>query len=117
MVGKTEGEVLKLINRMAQIKKKGFNMALQEDNDLNQVDNFSLADFSRMRGIKSLTDAVYKLGDLYKTTPALASKIDVLRAIHRGDATKMRQISNFFYKVSDIYQRLCRYMAYMYRYD
>ena len=102
---------------MAQIKKKGFNMALQEDNDLNQVDNFSLTDFSRMRGIKSLTDAVYKLGDLYKATPTLANKVAVLQAIHRGDITKMRQISNFFYKASGIYQRLCRYMAYMYRYD
>jgi hypothetical protein len=29
----------------------------------------------------------------------------------------MRSISNYFYKVSGIYQRLCRYMAYMYRYD
>jgi hypothetical protein len=29
----------------------------------------------------------------------------------------MREISNFFYKTSGIYQRLCRYMAYMYRYD
>ena len=29
----------------------------------------------------------------------------------------MREISNYFYKISGIYQRLCRYMAYMYRYD
>ena len=29
----------------------------------------------------------------------------------------MRNISNYFYKISGIYQRLCRYMAYMYRYD
>jgi hypothetical protein len=29
----------------------------------------------------------------------------------------MRDISNYFYKISGIYQRLCRYMAYMYRYD
>ena len=29
----------------------------------------------------------------------------------------MRSISNYFYKISGIYRRLCRYMAYMYRYD
>ena len=29
----------------------------------------------------------------------------------------MRNISNFFYKTSGIYARLCRYMAYLYRYD
>jgi len=29
----------------------------------------------------------------------------------------MRDISNYFYRTSGIYQRLCRYMAYMYRYD
>ena len=29
----------------------------------------------------------------------------------------MRDISNFFYKTSGIYARLCRYMAYLYKYD
>lgn len=29
----------------------------------------------------------------------------------------MRAISNFYYKTSGIYNRLCRYMAYIYRYD
>jgi len=29
----------------------------------------------------------------------------------------MRDISNYFYRISGIYQRICRYMAYMYRYD
>jgi len=29
----------------------------------------------------------------------------------------MRDISNFFYKTSGIYGRLCRYMAYLYKYD
>ena len=29
----------------------------------------------------------------------------------------MREISNFFYKTSGIYSRLCRYMAYLYKYD
>ena len=29
----------------------------------------------------------------------------------------MRDISRFFYKVSGIYPRLCRHMAFLYRYD
>ena len=29
----------------------------------------------------------------------------------------MFEISNYFFKVSGIYSRLCRYMAYLYRYD
>ena len=75
-------------------------------------------DFSKIKvGVKSLSDAVLKLGDFKKINPLLASKENVLRAIHQGDLEKMREISNYFYKISGIYQRLCRYMAYMYRYD
>jgi hypothetical protein len=29
----------------------------------------------------------------------------------------MYQISNYFFKISGIYSRLCRYLAYLYRYD
>jgi hypothetical protein len=29
----------------------------------------------------------------------------------------MQDISNFFYRVSGIYERLCKYVAYLYRYD
>lgn len=38
-------------------------------------------------------------------------------AMNRGDYRTLREISNFFYKTSGIYNRLCRYMAYMYKYD
>jgi len=75
-------------------------------------------DFSKIRvGVKTLSDAVYKLGDFQRINPRLADKRQVLEAIHYGDLERMRDISNYFYKISGIYQRLCRYMAYMYRYD
>ena len=75
-------------------------------------------DFAKIRvGVKSVSDAILKLGDLRKVNPQLADKEQVLRAIHYGDLERMRDISNYFYKISGIYQRLCRYMAYMYRYD
>ena len=47
----------------------------------------------------------------------LGDKKNVLRAINTGDINAMRDISNFFYKTSGIYSRLCRYMAYLYKYD
>ena len=37
--------------------------------------------------------------------------------MNMGDVNKMRDISNFFYRTSGIYARLCRYMAYLYKYD
>lgn len=104
---------------MAEIKKKGFNMVGTEDYQIpNQANNFIPIDFSKIKvGAKTISDAILKLGDLQKTNPRLADKQEVLRAICFGDYEKMREISNYFYKSSGIYQRLCRYMAYMYRYD
>lgn len=75
-------------------------------------------DFSKIRvGIKQLDDAVVELGQYRKVNPRLADKEGVLRAINNGDVDKMREISNFFYKTSGIYNRLVRYMAFLYRYD
>ena len=104
---------------MAEIKKKGFNMVGTEDYlDPNQLGGFTPVDFAKIRvGVKTVSDAILKLGDLRKVNPILADKRYVLQAIHYGDLDKMREISNYFYKISGIYQRLCRYMAYMYRYD
>jgi len=103
---------------MAEIKKKGFNMVVADENlDNDLVNDPSFAYFTRMRGLRSLTDAIFRLGDLQKANPRLANKEEVLAAIHKCDYERMRAISNFFYKTSGIYQRLCRYMAYMYRYD
>ena len=104
---------------MAQIKKKGFDMIGTEDYQIpNQATGYVPVDFAKIRvGVKSVSDAILKLGDLRKVNPQLADKEQVLRAIHYGDLERMRDISNYFYKISGIYQRLCRYMAYMYRYD
>ena len=108
-----------MINRrMAYIKSKGFDMTTKDDlySSINQ--DFVPTDFSKIRvGAKYLSDAALKLGDLKRVNPNLVDKKIVLEAIHRGDINKMRDISNYFYKISGIYQRLCRYMAYMYKYD
>ena len=84
----------------------------------DQADRYIPIDFSKIKvGIKSVSDAVLRLGDYQRINPSFGDKTQVLNAIHYGDLEKMRSISNYFYKISGIYQRLCRYMAYMYRYD
>ena len=78
----------------------------------------SATDFNKIKvGTKTLEDAVLNLGSLKRINQHLANKDTVLTAIAEGDLDKMREISDFFYKTSGIYSRLCRYMAYLYRYD
>lgn len=39
------------------------------------------------------------------------------RAIENNNINELREISNLFFTKSGIYSRLCRYMAFLYRYD
>jgi hypothetical protein len=110
-----------LINRVEEIKKKGFNMnsnvsSIVED-DLYSTPHESV-DFSKIRiGTKSLENAVLDEGNYRKLNPKYGNKAEVLKAIMNSDYESMRDISNFYYKTSGIYSRLCRYIAYLYRYD
>ena len=106
-----------MVNRMEEIKRKGFNMALADStpdvSDLRQIH-----DFSKIKvGIKQLADAVVDVGSFKKINPRWGNKEVVLKAISQYNLSEMREISNFFYKTSGIYNRLCRYLAYLYRYD
>ena len=81
-------------------------------------DIYKPVDFSKIKiGTQILEDAVLNLGSLKKVDARLANKDYVLKAIAHNDLPAMRDISNFFYRTSGIYNRLCRYLAYMYRYD
>lgn len=103
-----------MINRMEQIKKKGFEMKLAKDTD----ERYNPTDFNKISvGIQTLEDAIISYGNLSRTNPTLGTKSNVLKAINDNDLASMREISNFFYKTSGIYARLCRYMAYLYKYD
>ena len=42
---------------------------------------------------------------------------EIEQAIDRQDLRRIREISNYFFYSNGIYQRLCRYMAYLYKYD
>ena len=103
-----------MINRMAAIKKKGFNMNLARDTD----DRYEPTDFSKIKvGLQTLDNAIVKYGSLKTINSRFATKDNVLKAINDNDVEEMRAISEFFYKTSGIYARLCRYMAYLYKYD
>ena len=45
------------------------------------------------------------------------TKDDAMRAMKQNNFSEMRRISRFFFKTSGIYSRLCRYMAFLFRYD
>lgn len=103
---------------MEEIKKKGFAMtATPMGPDTDNV--YNVVDFSKIKvGLKTLDDAILdNVGDFKKANPRLGDKKEVMRAIENLDYATMRDISNFFFKTSGIYSRLCRYMAYLYRYD
>ena len=87
-------------------------------NETEKIDTFNPIDFSKIKvGLQTLENATLNVGTYRRINPKLANKENVLNAINKCDYQEMREISNFFYKTSGIYQRLCRYMAYMYRYD
>lgn len=76
-------------------------------------------DFSKIKvGLKTLEDAILELGPtVSKLNPRLCNKQMVLEAMDNNDVATMREISNYFFRISGIYSRLCRYMANLYRYD
>ena len=75
--------------------------------------------YSRIKvGVKSLEDAVFNLGDLIKNgNRNLANKGIIMKALADNDLEVLRQVSNYFYKSNGIYQKVCNYFAFLYRYD
>ena len=105
--------------RIAEIRKQGFKMFPNRGEDVGYYrESYAPVDFSKIRvGAKVLKDATINFNPFIRYNPSLGDKDSVMRAINQCDYEKMRQISNFFYRTSGIYQRLCKYLAYMYRYD
>ena len=107
-----------MINRKEEIKKKGFAMTMNDTPDDAMFNSHNLVDFSKIKvGAKILDDAILNLGTFKKIDARLGNKEAVLRAIYNNDYETMREISDFFFKTSGIYARLCKYMANLYRYD
>lgn len=85
-------------------------------NRRNDLSESPTVDFSKIKvGLKTLEDATLTLNR--DRTNSYADKATVLQAIEFEDYEEMINISNYYYRTSGIYNRLCRYMAYLYRYD
>jgi hypothetical protein len=68
-------------------------------------------------GVKTLNDATLSLGALAAANRNYGDKKVILKALAEQDVNTLREISNYFYRTSGIYQRACNYFATMYRYD
>ena len=90
---------------------------------MSTYQNYSTTDgneYKRIKvGVKQLDDAVLELGLLKKSLPhhGYTNKNNIMRAIADHDLEEMRAISNFYYNINGIYERVCNYFAYLYRYD
>ena len=92
------------LTRQEEIRAKGFDMGGTT--------------YGKIKiGTKTLEDAVLNLGSIQKETKNTINKGVIYRALADNDVEKLREISNYFYKTSGIYQRVCNYFATMYRYD
>lgn len=75
-------------------------------------------EFAKIRvGLKNLDDAIMNLSSHSKVNRNYGDKTFILNAMHRKDYETVREISNYFYEASGIYQRMCKYLALLYRYD
>ena len=87
------------------------------DDSLPIDQNSGTVDFQKIKvGVKQLEDAVIDF-PLKKANRNYADKDFILNALKKEDVKTLKSISQFYYRVSGIYARLCRYLAYMYRYD
>ena len=92
-------------------------MAPQRPIDEPYAEN-NVYDFSRIKiGLQHLDDAILDLGSLKQADRTYGDKKVILRALAKKDYDTLRAASNYFYEVSGIYERLCKYFAFLYRYD
>ena len=99
-------------DRQEEIRSKGFSIIDRRQPYEGPID------YGRMKvGTKQLDDAVLDLGAIKKANRNNISKEAVLAALYKNDIPKLREISDYFYKTSGIYSRVCNYFAYLYRYD
>ena len=108
-----------LSNRAEQVYSKGFDMYKTED--IGQPDNSDLF-YSKVKfGAKTIEDANVTLDatigkDVGRSSNFL-NKTYVLEQIASRNVETLKEISEYYYQTSGIYSRLCRYMAFLYKYD
>lgn len=98
-------------------QNRDFNMRIMDRDNLPVNPETGTIDFSKIKvGVQTLSDAVIDT-PLKKVNKQFSDKEFILRALDRADVFTLKEISKFFYRTSGIYKRLCRYMAYLYKYD
>ena len=109
--------VLNGLSRQETIYSKGFDMLSGGRTlEVRTLDN----EFKKIKvGVKKLDDAVLDLGSIKKYAPRMpfGDKRALYKAIFENDVKTIKEFSRFFYKTNGIYQKLCQYAAFMYRYD
>jgi hypothetical protein len=105
-------------HRQEEIKKKGFSLNTKTEIPPEAYRENGTIDFSKIRvGLKTLDDATIDINPYKKIDATLGDKNTILTALFNNDLTSLREISNLFFNISGIYERVCKYMANMFRYD
>lgn len=106
---------------MAYIKdKQERDFRLVDDNrDKVNFKNLGETRFNKMRvGNRTVpADALLSLDYFETKSTRKQEKERVEKAIEQKNISALRQISDYYYNKSGIYERLCKYIAYLYRYD
>ena len=98
-------------------QNRDFNMRIMDKDNIPIDPGTGTVDFNKIKvGIKNLDDAVVE-SPLKKVNKNFADKDFILKALDRADVFTLKEISKFYYRTSGIYKRLCKYMAFLYRYD
>lgn len=88
------------------------NYSLQEAQERGPLD------YRKIKvGIKNLDNATLNLGNYSSTGYGGVSKKMVFQALAARDMKELRRISNLFYNTCGMYQRVCDYFAFLYRFD
>ena len=104
------------MTRNEEIHAKGFDMTGYRNYSAIGAEN----EYKRIKvGVKSLDDAVLNLGTIKNSMPGhgYTNKAFIMKALVNNDVAELRAISNFYYNLNGVYERVCNYFAYLYRYD
>ena len=105
---------------MGELNKENILSAMKSRQEEIHSKGFGMSDleFGKIKvGKKVLDDAIFDLGALKAANKNYGNKAVVLKALANKDVNTLREISNYFYRTSGIYFRVCNYFAQMYRYD
>ena len=105
-------------HRQNEIRKKGFSISTKTEIPQDAYQEDGVIDFSKIRvGVKTLDDAVLDINPYKRISSQLGDKEIVLQALYDNNLTELREISNLFFNSSGVYERVCKYVANIFRYD